>query len=203
MSTVAALYPHFSICSSYYCSIYLHRKYGMNLRTVLWSRLTLALLSLIFLLLYTAQYKKYRSNYAYLADKCSKLVVHSGGLSAQLQLLMDRNHRAEKLLADLHARYNQIMKENDEKRRNDEVELSICKAALKKCLVGVKTDEKQFNNGKDTNLQSHFFQCQMEMKEFKKQIQQLKEEAKNISIIRSECQKLLVNSRVSFVKNFF
>ncbi|MCP9261577.1 hypothetical protein DINM_004928 [Dirofilaria immitis] len=112
-----------------------HRKYGMNLRTVLWSRLTLALLSLIFLLLYTAQYKKYRSNYAYLADKCSKLVVHSGGLSAQLQLLMDRNHRAEKLLADLHARYNQIMKENDEKRRNDEVELSICKVRIFTCSV--------------------------------------------------------------------
>ncbi|VDM09220.1 unnamed protein product [Wuchereria bancrofti] len=57
----------------------------MNLRTVLWSRLTLGVLSVIFLLLYTAQYKKYRSNYAYLSDKCSKLMVHSGGLSAQLQ----------------------------------------------------------------------------------------------------------------------
>lgn len=57
----------------------------MNVRTVLWSRLTLGVLSVIFLLLYTAQYKKYRSNYAYLSDKCSKLMVHSSGLSAQLQ----------------------------------------------------------------------------------------------------------------------
>ncbi|VDO42237.1 unnamed protein product [Brugia timori] len=81
----------------------------MNWRAVLWSRLTLGVLSVIFLLLYAAQYKKYRSNYDYLSDKCSKLMVHSGGLSAQLQLLMERNHRTEKLLADLRAKYNQVV----------------------------------------------------------------------------------------------
>ncbi|VDO56655.1 unnamed protein product [Onchocerca flexuosa] len=102
----------------------------MNLRAVLWSRLVVGVLFVVFILLYTAQYKEYHSNYAYLADKYSKLVVHSGGLSAQLQLLMERNHRAEKLLADLHSKYNQIMKENSEKRQNDEVERLVCKVRI-------------------------------------------------------------------------
>lgn len=57
----------------------------MNLCKILWSRLTLGALSVVFLIYYIAQYKKYHSNYAYLFDKCSKLMVHSSGLSAQLQ----------------------------------------------------------------------------------------------------------------------
>ncbi|VDK61829.1 unnamed protein product [Onchocerca ochengi] len=121
----------------------------MNLRAVLWSRLVVGVLLVIFLLLYTAQYKNYQSNYAYLADRYSKLVVHSGGLSAQLQLLMERNHRAEKLLADLHTKYNQIMEENSEKRQNDDVERLVCKETLRKCLAGATTDGKQFIDEKD------------------------------------------------------
>ncbi|EJD76044.1 hypothetical protein, variant 1 [Loa loa] len=169
----------------------------MNLRAVLWSRLTLGVVSVIFLLFYTAQYKKYRSNYAYLSDKCSKLMVHSGGLSAQLQLLMERNHRAEKLLTDLRVRYNQVMIENSGKRHNVQAQWLACKETLKKCLAGVKTGEKQFSSGKDTNLQSHFFQCQADLQEFKKQTEELKEEAKNISTIKSECEKLLINSQLT------
>uniref|UniRef100_A0AAF5PVQ4 Uncharacterized protein n=1 Tax=Wuchereria bancrofti TaxID=6293 RepID=A0AAF5PVQ4_WUCBA len=174
----------------------------MNLRTVLWSRLTLGVLSVIFLLLYTAQYKKYRSNYAYLSDKCSKLMVHSGGLSAQLQLLMERNHRTEKLLTDLRAKYDQVMIGNNEKRKNVQVQWLTCKETLKKCLAGVAASEKQLNGTKDTNFQSHFLQCQTEVQEFKKQIEQLKGEAKNISIIKSECEKLLINSQVRLMEIF-
>ncbi|KAK6103152.1 hypothetical protein QQG55_11385 [Brugia pahangi] len=174
----------------------------MNWRAVLWSRLSLGVLSVIFLLLYVAQYKKYRSNYAYLSDKCSKLMVHSGGLSAQLQLLVERNHRTEKLLADLRAKYNQVMIGNNEKRQNIQVQWLTCKETLKKCLAGAAVSEKQLNGTSDTNFQGHFLQCQTEIQELKKQVEQLKGEAKNISIIKSECEKLLINSQVRLMENF-
>ncbi|CAG9534742.1 unnamed protein product [Cercopithifilaria johnstoni] len=181
----------------------------MNLCKVLWSRLALGVLSVIFLLLYIAQYKKYRSNFADLSDKCSKLMVHSGGLSAQLQLLMERNHRAEELLVNLRAKYNQVLMETNERYENLEVQWLVCEETLKKCLVGVTTDKKQFNGdkkqfsgGKGTNFQNRLFQCQTEIKEFRNQIEELKEEAKNISIIKNECEKLLINSQVRFMENF-
>uniref|UniRef100_A0A0R3S185 Transmembrane protein n=1 Tax=Elaeophora elaphi TaxID=1147741 RepID=A0A0R3S185_9BILA len=94
-------------------AVYLQRrKYGMNLCTVLWSRLTLGVLSVILLMFYITQCNKYYSDYASLSDKYSKLMVHSSGLSAQLQLLVERNHRAEKLLIDFRAKYNQILLED-------------------------------------------------------------------------------------------
>lgn len=62
-----------------------HFKYGMSLRALFWSRLALGVLLFAFFLLYSAQYRKYRAEYAHLADKYSKLMIHSDGLSAQLQ----------------------------------------------------------------------------------------------------------------------
>ncbi|VDK77469.1 unnamed protein product [Litomosoides sigmodontis] len=140
----------------------------MNLCKVLWSRLTLGVLSVLFVILYIAQYKKYHSNYAYLSDKCSKLMVHSGGLSAQLQLLMERNHRAEELLIDLRAKYNQALMETNERYENREIQWLV---------------------------------CETQAKEFRKQIEELREEAKNISTIKNECEKLLINLQVRFMKN--
>ncbi|VDN29418.1 unnamed protein product [Gongylonema pulchrum] len=58
---------------------------GMSLRALFWSRLAVGVLFVVFFIVYVVQHKKYRSDYAYLADKYSKLVTHSDGLSAQLQ----------------------------------------------------------------------------------------------------------------------
>lgn len=71
----------------------------------------------------------------------------------------------------------------------------VFQETLKKCLAGVAVSEKQLNGTSDINFQGHFLQCQTEIQELKKQVEQLKGEAKNISIIKSECEKLLINSQ--------
>ncbi|KAL3994219.1 hypothetical protein ACH3XW_20845 [Acanthocheilonema viteae] len=172
----------------------------MNLRKVLWSRLILGVLSVIFVIFYVTQYKEYHSNYAHLSDKYSKLMVHSSGLGAQLQLLMERNHRAEELLSDMRNKYNQILLEASERYEKLEAQWLVCKKSLKNYLAGVTIDKNQFNDGKDINFQSRFFHCQAEIKEFRKQIEELTEGAKNISIIKNECEKLLINSQKFNVK---
>ncbi|VDN07404.1 unnamed protein product [Thelazia callipaeda] len=138
----------------------------MNLRSVLWSRLTWIFSSFTLFILYLTEYRNYHVKYAYLADRYSKLLVHSGGLSAQLQLMMERNHRAEKMLTDMRNRHSQIIKEIDKKQHGNELLWSLCKNALYKCFIGVlkgseqKKRKKILISYKDVKYRNCIVECQ-------------------------------------------
>uniref|UniRef100_A0A9J2PG36 Protein CASP n=1 Tax=Ascaris lumbricoides TaxID=6252 RepID=A0A9J2PG36_ASCLU len=117
----------------------------MSSKALLWSRIALCFISVAFLLLYTSQYSTYRMQYSKILQKYSESVVHSDGLAAQLRVMVERNERVERLMAEMRAKQSIVMKGNLEKYRELESAKMACSESFKKCNEEMETLRSSVN----------------------------------------------------------
>ncbi|MFH4974870.1 hypothetical protein AB6A40_001579 [Gnathostoma spinigerum] len=148
----------------------------MNSKSVFWSRFIISALSLAFFILYTVQYRSFRDEYARLSAKYAQIVKHSEGISAQLQLMIERNKRTEHILESLRIKQNAALSKAFERQYETEAGLGVCLKNVEHCnaTLGRLRAELEIHNTETVKYNDSFVNnLEEQLKEMKQQVLQL------------------------------
>uniref|UniRef100_A0A915AZ40 Uncharacterized protein n=1 Tax=Parascaris univalens TaxID=6257 RepID=A0A915AZ40_PARUN len=153
----------------------------MSSKALLWSRIALCFISVAFLLLYTSQYSSYRMQYSKILQKYSESVVHSDGLAAQLRVMVERNERIERLMAEMRAKQSIVMKGNVEKYRELESAKMACSESLEKCNEEVETLRSSVNENQNEKTNEVISELRAELQRAQKKIASLEKDKSELT----------------------